>query len=205
MKTAFFIFCAAFILSCNQGGQKNSTTNSDPVTVKNDPAADSTAIRNTIIEFYEWYNKNYTKLMDYHLYEGIKKKDMPPYRINWETVGRYQQYIRENIQWLGDSFLQSQKAFLQECDSAFKVYPEDELPYGFDYDWYTNSQEDPVYTLDMIKQSTSWRIKRHGDMASVAIQTTQEEDGKRKEMPFLSLQMKKENNNWKIARIGNEE
>ena len=48
-------------------------------TMVQDPAKDSAAIRTVITDFYNWYNKNYTKFEKYHLYSGIKKKDAPPY------------------------------------------------------------------------------------------------------------------------------
>ncbi|MCX6317875.1 MAG: hypothetical protein NTW29_11330 [Bacteroidetes bacterium] len=211
IRTVSLILITAIVaISCNNNKQGSGNAASDTTKTKTeqpaiDPTADSTQIRQVIVDFYEWYVKNDSRLQAFHLYEGIRKKDMPPYRINWEETKKYQQYIRDNIPWLGEAFLQRQTTFLQECDSAFKAYPDDEMPYGFDYDWYTNSQEDPVYTLDMIRQSTSWNITWKGEYASVQIQTVQDYDGKRKEATFLTLLMKKENNTWKIARIGNEE
>jgi hypothetical protein len=98
------------------------------------PQKDSAEIRTVIIDFYNWYNKNDAKLQEYHLYSGIKKKDAPPYKINWDEVTKYQDFIRSSVPQLGEEFLKNQKHFFEKCDSAFKADVNDEIPYGFDYD-----------------------------------------------------------------------
>lgn len=163
---------------------------------------DSLAIRKSIHEFYNWYNKNYTALMSFKLYKGIKKKDLPPYRIDWEQVTQYQTYIRNNIPWLGEEFLQDQQKFLRQCDSSFVQYPDDEMPSGFDYDWYTNSQEDPEYLLEQLNKDRPWPIIWKGEHAAVDIMGNY---GNTTESVILELLMHKENGAWKIARIGKEE
>ncbi len=63
-------------------------------------------------------------------------------------MSKYQDFIRTSAPQLGEEFIKNQKHFFEQCDSAFKVDVKDEIPYGFDWDWYTNSQEDPQYLLD---------------------------------------------------------
>lgn len=170
-----------------------------------DRAADSAAIRKTVTDFYNWYNKNNNKLLEYHLYRGVKNTDHPPYHIDWKEVERYQQYLQTDARWLGQEFIQSQYRFFQSCDSAFKVDKEDEIPYGFDYDWYTNSQEDASYLVDQVNKSKPWPVKWSGDYATVDIMGDYDNNGKQQQSSFVNILMKKENNEWKIARIGNEE
>ncbi|MEO7983786.1 MAG: hypothetical protein ABI688_06870 [Bacteroidota bacterium] len=172
-------------------------------TVAPDAAADSADIRNLVMDFYDWYNKNYAKFMRYDLYSGIKKKDLPPYKINWNEVTKYQQFIHDSVSQLGEAFLANQKRFFQQCDSAFKVDVKDELPYGFDYDWYTNSQEEPSYLLDGISKSGKWIISVKGHEASVEIGAPEDKNYISGSL-LLYVGIKKENGQWKIARIGND-
>ena len=205
-RIIFFLFIATIgIVSCKD---KKTTTEKDAVATEQktpemaaaDPAKDSTKVRTVIMNFYNWYNTSFTKFQEYHLYGGIKKKDMPPYKINWDQVTKYQDFIRTSVPQLGDEFLSNQKKFFQQCDSAFKVDVEDELPYGFDYDWYTNSQEDPSYLLDGINKSAKWMINVKGKEASVEIGAPDHKDYLAGSL-LLYVGMKKENGKWTIAKI----
>ncbi len=192
----FAVVASTMILSCNSKKQ-NAATETQTTSTTVDRAKDSAAIRNVIISFYNWYNTNYTKLMKYDLYSGIKKEDAPPYKINWNEVGRYQQFIRDSIPQLGAAFLAEQKLFFQRADSAFKKDVEDDIPYGFDYDWYTNSQEDTQYTLELINRNEPWNMMIDPEKAQVEIGVTQEEGS-----TGLIIQLKKENDKWTISKIG---
>ena len=204
-KIIFFLFIATIgIVSCKD---KKTTTEKDAVTEQKtetvmapDLTKDSTAIRTVIMNFYNWYNTNFAKFQEYDLYTGIKKKDMPPYKINWDQVTKYQDFIRTSVPQLGEEFLSNQKNFFQQCDSAFKVDTQDELPYGFDYDWYTNSQEDPSYLLDGINKSAKWMINVKGEEASVEIGAPDHKDYVAGSL-LLYVGMKKENGKWTIAKI----
>jgi len=205
MRIAILSFIVAIgFASCNN--KKQATENDAVVTeqktteVAADPAKDSTEIRKVITDFYNWYNTNYAKFQEYNLYGGIKKKDMPPYKINWDEVEKYQDFIRTSVPQLGQEFLSNQKKFFQQCDSAFKVDTQDELPYGFDYDWYTNSQEDPSYLLDGINKSPKWMINVKGEEASVEIGAPDHKDYLAGSL-LLIVGMKKENGKWTIAKI----
>jgi len=163
---------------------------------------DSVQIRNTIISFYNWYLKNQAKLNSFELYQGLKVRDEPPYKINWNEAERYFGYIRSSVPQLGEAFIKNQRVFLKQCDSAFKVDLEDEIPYGFDYDWYTNSQEDPSYLVDEIKKSKRWLIKVEGIAATVEILTEYNAGTEKSETGLICFKMKKETGKWKIAEIG---
>ena len=139
---------------------KEETAATKPAIVEADPATDSADIRKTITDFYNWYAKeeNFKKFQAYDLYVSIKKKNMPPYKIDWDAVEKYQQFIRSSVPQLGEEFLRNQTYFFRQCDSAFKKDLQDELPYGFDYDWYTNSQDDAMYLVDEINKNKPWPI-----------------------------------------------
>ena len=191
------------IVSCKTKNKDAETRDKKEMT--GDPAADSASIRKTVTDFYEWYDASYAKFFRYDLYSGLKKKDEPPYTINWEEVERYQQFIADSVPQLGGQFLQNQKRFLQQCDSAFKVDVADDIPYGFDYDWYTNSQEGTEYLLNAIRNAkTNWTIIVKGDTADVKVVASQEFEGITETYTAISLSMKKENGKWTISGIGNE-
>ena len=209
-KTLSILSIAAISLfACNNKKQatgKNDTAN-DTAEKKTelavaDPVKDSVEIRKTITDFYNWYNKNYEKLQVYKLYSSLKKKDLPPYKINWDEVEKYQQFIRTSVPQLGEEFISNQKKFFQQCDSAFKVDINDELPYGFDYDWYTNSQEDAQYLVDEINKNKPWPISITGENAFVEVRGDFDDNGKKQATSFLTLYMKKEDGQWKIAKVG---
>lgn len=184
--------------------EKQETAATKPATVEADPATDSADIRKTITDFYNWYAKeeNFKKFQAYDLYVSIKKKNMPPYKIDWDAVEKYQQFIRSSVPQLGEEFLRNQKYFFRQCDSAFKKDLQDELPYGFDYDWYTNSQDDAIYLVDEINKNKPWPISINGDTAFVEIKGEFDDNGKKTASTVLSLYMKKEGGQWKIAKIG---
>ena len=90
--------------------------------------------------------------------------------------------------------------FFRQCDSAFKIDVNDEIPYGFDYDWYTNSQEDPQYLLDeMNKKKNKWEIAVNGNISTVKVH-----DDQNREYDLIGLRLKKEKDKWVIVKIGNE-
>ncbi|HEY6063756.1 MAG TPA: hypothetical protein VIV35_09115 [Chitinophagaceae bacterium] len=207
MKEVVFILLIS-VISLNACNDRKQTAGKDSIEQKTggvakDPAKDSAEIRTVITGFYNWYTKNYTKFEGYDLYNGIKKKDAPPYKINWDGVAKYQQFIRDSVPQLGEGFIADQKHFFQQCDSAFKVDVEDDIPYGFDYDWYTNSQEDPQYLVGELNDKNSyWAVGLNGDAATVNISVIRDIDGKPNRESVITIAMKKENGKWTIAKIG---
>lgn len=203
MKKFIPILAAAlFFLACDN--KKKSSKESQPgsdITTK--VANDSSEIRNVIIDFYTWYAGNYSRMTGYQLYSGIKKQDQPPYKINWPEVERYQAFIRDSIPQLGEDFLVNQKNMFRKCDSAFKVDLQDEIPYGFDYDWFTNNQESASYLLDGIKASGKWIISVKDNTAAVEIGAPDDKNYLAGSL-LLFVGLKKENGQWKIAQIGND-
>ena len=164
--------------------------------------SDSALIKNSILTFYNWYNKNYAKLQTFTLYTGTKTKDSPPYKINWKEAERYFTYLRTSVPNMGEEFIKNQRIFFKQCDSAFKVDVEDELPYVFDYDWYTNSQEGPEYLVGELKKSKQWMTTINGNDATVDVLGFYMDGGNKVETVVMCFGMKKEKGKWKIARIG---
>lgn len=164
--------------------------------------ADSVLIRNSIMSFYNWYLKNDSKLNSFELYQSLKEKFSPPYKINWKEAEKYFAFIRSSVPQLGETFIKNQRAFLKQCDSAFKVDLEDDIPYGFDHDWYTQSQEDPKWLVDELKKSKQWVMTIKGTDASVDVLGYYTDNGKKTETVVMCFEMKNEKGKWKIAKIG---
>jgi len=203
MKRTCFLFLIIIILSAFVSCKGKNSNPGDKQGLLNTSNNDSSVIRKTILDFYTWYSNNYEKFMQFDLYSGIKKADAPPYKINWEEVKKYQDYIRGNVPQLGEEFLNNQAILFKKCDSAFKVNVEEEVPFYFDFDWYTNSQEDPGYLLEEIKKSTNWLISVENDRATVDIKG-EDVTGAQPAVTIIFLEVKKEHNGWKITRIANE-
>jgi hypothetical protein len=205
MKQAIiFILAMTTLIACNnKKEEKQETTTVPTVETSADPAADSAAIRAVIIDFYTWYTANYKKLMGYNLYSSVKKNNGAPYKMNWEEVKRYQDFIRDSIPQLGDAYLVYQKGMFDKADSAFKVDLDGDVPAYFDYDWFTNSQEDPSYLLEGIKASQKWMLNVKGDEATVEIGAPENKNYVSGSL-LLFVGLKKENGQWTIAKIGND-
>lgn len=166
---------------------------------------DSAVIHTTIMNFYNWYNSNYQKFMAFKLYNGTGKlKDNPPYRINWKEAERYFNFIRSTVPQLGEAFIKSLRTLLLQSDSAFKVDTEDDIPYNFDYDWYTNGQEEPQVLIDDLNKAKQWPTSVKGNDATVDVLGFYLDNGKQVETVVMCFAMKKEKGKWKIARIGCE-
>jgi hypothetical protein len=198
------LFMASILFACAGKKKEPPVVQQTASDTGHQQEEDSAAIRKVVGDFYNWYNKNYAQFQGYHLYEGIKKVDAPPYRINWTEVEKYQQFIRSHVPALGEEFISNQTFFLQQCDSVFKADKEDEIPYGFDYDWYTNSQEDPQYLADEINKPTAWPVKWKDGYATVEVKGKYDNNGKIEENTLIVLTLKKENGDWKFAKIGPE-
>lgn len=197
-----FISCIA----CNNEKSNTSQEVTTDEQVKPDatvnPQEDSAVIRKTITDFYDWYLVNWDKFPTNGLYKGIKKADMPPYQIDWKAVEKYHNFIKESVPQLGNTFIAAQKKFLEQCDEEFKKDTEGEIPYGFDYDWYTNSQEEPKYLVDEMNNSHNWKTVVSGDDANVEVMRWRDDNGQKIEEPIIKFGMKREAGKWTIARIG---
>jgi len=198
MKSGLIMMLATamVIFSCKGKNKTEAEKTSD---TQQNFASDSTEISQAVKEFYTWYSTHYMKFTEYDLYNGANKKDEPPYQIDWSVVEKYQGFIRDSAPQLGETFLTNQKVLLQKADSAFKVDKDEDVPVYFDFDWYTNTQEDPAYILSEINKSRQWIITTKGD-EGVAEVKGYDENGTKPAATVIRVEMKKENGKWKIAK-----
>lgn len=196
-------FTALSLTACKEKKQDPTQQDTTPVATGSSFADDSTAIRKLVLDFYDWYTANDEQLMKFKLYSGKKKSDEPPYQLNWDQIDLYQAFIRDSVPYLGAAFLEQQRKMFKQVDSALKASPEDEIPFGFDYDWYTNSQEDPSYLLDGIKASGKWMLQIKGDDATLEIGAPEDKNYVSGSL-LIFIGLKKENGRWTISEIGND-
>jgi len=160
--------------------------------------AEQRLVKQVVVDFYKWYSVNDAKLYNFKLYKGKNKKDVPPYIIDWKVAETYFTYIRKNVPWLGEAFIENERKFLKQCQQSFNKYPEEEMPIGFDYDRFTDTQEDAKYTLSetILNKKMLWQIniKSNNTKAVVFISEKQKTDERSK------IELVKEKGLWKISK-----
>lgn len=163
------------------------------------PVSESTQVRNTITSFYKWYNVNWKKITAFKLYKGKNGEEGPPYIIDWKEAEKYFAYLRKNVPYLSEAFIESERTIYKSSEKDFIKYPEDELPSGFDYDHFTNSQEEPKYFLDeLLKKDKKWKIEiQPGGKAHVDVHYKEGD-------LFFCSDLIKEHKKWKIADLACE-
>ncbi len=179
----FFLFVGLIVLS----NLKAQTLN-----------AEQRLVKQVVVDFYKWYAINDAKLYKFKLYKGKIEKDTPPYIVDWKVAEKYFTYIRKNVPWLGEAFIDNERKFLKQCQQSFNKYPEDEMPIGFDYDRFTDTQEDAKYTLSgtVLNKKMLWQIniKNNTTKAEVFISEKQKTD------EISKIEVVKEKDFWKISK-----
>ena len=163
---------------------------------------DSTQIKNTLTGFYKWYDANWQKLTAFKLYKGKNQNDEPPYRINWKEVDRYFAYLRKNSSHLSEAFIEEERERFKRIEQDFQNHPEEEIPSGFDYDRFTNTQEEPSYFLqELLRKDNQWQTYVNGNTASLSIAQPSFKEQPLATHHFFCVEMRKEKGKWKITRL----
>lgn len=159
---------------------------------------DQAAAKKTVVDFYKWYGSNWKKMDAFKLYKGRKKKDQPPYTINWKEVERYFTYIRQHVPQLGEAFISNEKKFFKQCQVDFDANPEEEIAAGFDYDRFVGGQEDPELIIreTILDKKNTWEVVIDGNKATVFV-TDRHLEG---EASKGKVDLVKEKGSWKISK-----
>ncbi len=157
-----------------------------------------------MISFYKWYTANSSKVSAFKLYKSKKGKDGPPYAMNWTVVDSFFSYLRRNAPFLGEGFMKSERKNFKQIDAAFAKYPKDELPAGFDYDRFTDTQESPQWFWQQLnKKSTTWTIIVSGDKANIEVKGKGEANAT-EPLDLFCGKAVKEGGVWKLATLACE-
>ena len=163
----------------------------------------SAQVKNTVISFYKWYNQNWKKIDAFKLYKSKKGNDGPPYVIDWKAVEGYFSYLRKNVPYAGEDFIANERKHFKKAEKDFKSNPEEEIPMGFDYDRFTNSQEEPKWFVgELLKKDKHWTITMQGS-ATASVSITQKTD-EGSSHTFFCIDLVKEKGRWVLAKLGCE-
>jgi hypothetical protein len=154
--------------------------------------------------FYRFYEQNQKAFNAAGLYNSVNKNQSgPPYKIHWTGVNKYFKFLRTKATiHVGEQFITNEKLFFLQCDSNFKAYPDEEMPFGFDYDRIVGGQEDPKYVIQFnFAKGGKWSVHINADTAVVSYKVNYQFDKKvAPELITSSTQLVKEKGIWKIAK-----
>ncbi|MFZ4057277.1 MAG: hypothetical protein ACOYKE_04030 [Ferruginibacter sp.] len=157
---------------------------------------DQTAIKTTITHFYQWYNVHWKKINAFKLYRP-KKGDAPPYTIDWKQVQLYFAFIKKNVPQLGNAFIENERQYFKNAQKQFDQSPEEEIAIGFDYDRFTNTQEEPQYVVpEILNKKRRWKINIDKNTAIVYIYHLESDKESDKDI----IELTKEKGVWTIAK-----
>jgi hypothetical protein len=158
-------------------------------------------IKNTFINFLHFYQKNETKFNSFKLYKGVGKNNEPPYTIQWNEVNKYFIWLRKNVPFVGEAYIQAEKKSFLYSDSCFKVYGKDEeMPTGFDYDRWAGGQESIEYMLPFLTSSKNiYKVIFQNKTAYLLIGYPLVKDQKEFEREWARVDFTKEKSDWKMA------
>ena len=157
--------------------------------------AEQLAIRKMFFDFLGFYKKNEAKFNSFKLYKGKGKDNNPPYQIQWKETERYFAFLRKEVPYVGEAYIQAERLHFKQADSSFKQYPEEEIPMGFDFDRWAGGQESIEYTYKWYTSSKNkFRVNITNNMAVLKIGSGSGKDIYWSIVPFV-----KENGKWKMA------
>jgi hypothetical protein len=163
--------------------------------------AEQAGIKKVFFDFLAFYRGHEAKFNSFHLYKGKGKDNNPPYHIQWNEVEKYFAYLRSSVPYVGEAYINAERAHFKFSDSCFKADPQDELPAGFDYDRWAGGQESIAYTYKWYTSAKNkYTVTITGNTAVLKIGSelldgsNNEKDRSWSFVPFV-----KEKGKWKMA------
>lgn len=158
------------------------------------------SIKKTFFEFLSFYKKNEVKFNAFKIYRGNGTENGPPYRIQWKEAEKYFAFLRKQVPYVGEAYIKAEKAHFKDADSLFRLYPDEEMPAGFDYDRWGGGQESIQY---MYKWYTSPKNKYivviTGNNAVLKIGSELWEGASENDRSWNIVPFIKEKGKWKMA------
>ena len=162
--------------------------------------AEQAAIKKTFFDFLSYYKKNEVAFNTFKLYRGTGAENSPPYCIQWKEAEKYFAFLRKQVPYVGEAYIKAEKQHFKNADSLFRLYPEDEIPAGFDYDRWGGGQESVQY---MYKWYTSPKNKYlviiAGNTAVLKIGSGLWEGASENDRSWNIVPFVKEKGKWKMA------
>lgn len=155
-------------------------------------------IKNTFFGFLKYYQEHEEQFQSFQLYKGSGEDGMPPYHIQWDEAEKYFNFLRKNVPFVGESYIERERAHFKYADSCFKVFLDEEMPIGFDYDRWAGGQESIEITYVIYTDTANkHEIIIKGDKAIFKIGFMLSDEEVVSDWNFVPF--KKENGIWKMA------
>ncbi len=162
--------------------------------------AEQKSIKKLFVDFLQFYQKNEKKFDAFHLYKGQGKENAPPFHIQWKEVDKYFAFLRKQVPFVGDAYIESERMDFLYYDSCFKADPKEEMAVGFDFDRWGGGQESIEY---MIKWYTNpkniYLVNIIGNNATLKIGTAISIGETEKDRSWNMVLFTKEKGIWKMA------
>lgn len=157
-------------------------------------------IKDIFFDFLNFYEKNEEKFNGFQLYKGSGTDNRAPYHINWEGVEAYFNFLKQEVPFVGDVYIEQERKAFINVDSNFIVYQDDDIPIGFEYDRWTNAQEEPKGVIAYLKSpKNTIEVNIDGDKAVLLIGSRDFGDENPNALLWQYVPFEKENNKWKMA------
>lgn len=162
--------------------------------------AEQAAIKKIFFDFLLFYKKNEAKFNSFILYKGTGKENNPPYRIQWKEAEKYFQYLRTHVPYVGEAYINAERAHFKYADAAFKKHPEEEIPLGFDFDRWAGGQESIEYTYGWYtSKKNKYMVTITGNKAVLKIGSELPDGDAEKDRSWSIVPFVKEKGKWKMA------
>jgi hypothetical protein len=183
MKKLILLFCA---ITC--------------ITAKAQPGKQEETVKQTFFSFLKFYKKNEKQFNSFKLYKSTGKESGPPYKMQWKEAEKYFAYLRKNVPYVGEAYINAERNHFKYSDSCFKADPQDEIAAGFDYDRWAGGQEDISYTIKWYTSpKNKYILTITGNTAQLKIGSALEKGTTEKDRSWSMVPFVKEKGKWVMA------
>ena len=163
-------------------------------------SAEQKTIQKIFFDFLSFYQKNEKKFNSFELYKGKGKDNAPPYHVQWLQAERYFVYLRSSVPYVGEAYINAERAHFKYADSCFKAEPQEEIAAGFDYDRWAGGQESIQYTKKWYTAAKNkYIVTITGNKAQLKIGGELWEGAEEKDRSWSIVPFVKEKGKWKMA------
>ena len=162
--------------------------------------AEQAGIKKIFFDFLGFYKKNEVKFNSFKLYKGTGKENNPPYHIQWREAEKYFAWLRKEVPYVGEAYINAEREHFKYADSAFKEFPQEEIPVGFDYDRWAGGQESIEYTYTWYTSAKNkYIVTITGNKAVLKIGAELWDGAPEKDRNWSIVPFVKEKGKWKMA------